>query len=232
LRRNPTFSAPLLTPLLKPSFCFCRILVAAIVQSAINHFCVVEVTYSFFASGVTMVESSECSSILERFLFSRHTHPSELRSTTSSIYKMHTSLFNPSTSHHQHHHKNSRQQQFPRSAVRTTALSPSSSTSSMMSLLKVPEPVEVINGDRCPQATKLPPNLEADKIQRNSLYLTFNAPQVDDYVSPVFSFHMPSIHSLVELYFPTQQLQFCLFALVAIPPFPRAAPHFQTLFTD
>jgi hypothetical protein len=102
----------------------------------------------------------------------------------------------------------------------------------MMSLLKVPEPIEVVNGDRRPQATQPPPNLEADKIQRNSLYLTFNAPQVDDYVSPVFSLPLSLIRSLVELYFPTQQFQFCIFAFAIIPPIPRPAPHSQTLFPD
>ncbi len=30
-------------------------------------------------------------------------------------------------------------------------------------------------------------NPEADKIERNSLYLTFNAPQVDEYVGAVFT---------------------------------------------
>jgi len=34
-------------------------------------------------------------------------------------------------------------------------------------------------------------NTEADKIQRNSLYLTFNAPQVDDYHRALFLTHPP-----------------------------------------
>lgn len=39
---------------------------------------------------------------------------------------------------------------------------------------------EISNGDRHP-------NSEVDKIRRNSLYMTFNAPQVDDYVCNVSS---------------------------------------------
>jgi hypothetical protein len=45
---------------------------------------------------------------------------------------------------------------------------------------------EISNGDRHP-------NSEVDKIQRNSLYMTFNAPQVDDYVCNVFSLVFSSL---------------------------------------
>lgn len=133
-----------------------------------------------------MVESSESSSVLERVLFSKHTFPSD--SSSSSMCRMH-SLFNSPPARQQHPHLLSRRQTFPQSTSHTPNLSPSSSTSSMLSLLRLAAtatPKESIsNGEHMqapPTPSSTPPN-EAAKIQRNSLYLTFNAPRVDDYVS-------------------------------------------------
>lgn len=136
-----------------------------------------------FALYVKMVESSDYSSILERVLFCKHTLPRELRSTASSISRMHSSLFNSSAATTQHHQSMPHRHQYQQSPRRTPDLSASSSTSSLLDLLRMSDIIDFPSSE-IPQTEPLtPPNREADKLQRNSLYLTFNAPQVDEYVS-------------------------------------------------
>lgn len=187
----------------------------------------------FFTLYVKMVESSDYSSILERVLFSKHTLPRELRSTASSISRMHSSLFNTSSTTTQHHQSMSHRLQYQQSPRRTPPdLSASSSTSSLLDLLRMSDMIDFPSNDLQQTAPLTPPNLEADKLQRNSLYLTFNAPQVDEYVSlPRIPFHdwinsAPSpLSAASQQDGPNRQSKLYFVFRTNIPPAPRTLPH-------
>ncbi|KAE8445997.1 hypothetical protein EG329_012636 [Mollisiaceae sp. DMI_Dod_QoI] len=122
-----------------------------------------------------MVNSSDCSPAFEKLLLVESTR--ELR----SMIRMHSSVFN---SPRQYRSPTITRQPIHR--IRAATYPPSSSIDSnpffFLSFSGMDHVLEPESD--CSSTTSNP---EADKIERNSLYLTFNAPQVDEYVGAVFT---------------------------------------------
>jgi hypothetical protein len=107
---------------------------------------------------------------------------------------MQSSIYNNSSPSPRHHssptfRRSRPQQSRSRTSSRGEAIVTSSelvSNSLLRRKMAIDEVTNGSNGEGFPNGTRST-NSEVDKIQRNSLYITFNAPQVDDYVCELIS---------------------------------------------
>lgn len=141
-------------------------------------YCLALRPFAALLSSLKMVNNSDYSLILE-------VNPVKSTRELRSMIRMHSSIFTSPRHYHsptptrQPCHRIRRASTFPTTSIMGTNPSSLSSTST--------------NADHDlgikldTQSTTINP--EAEKIQRNSLYLTFNAPQVDEYVSTTFRIH-------------------------------------------
>jgi hypothetical protein len=117
----------------------------------------------------------------------------------ASVDTMQSSIYNSSASSPRHHsvptvnltsRRSRPQQSRSRTASRGESIPIAANVAPVPSLLrrKTMANDEIINGAKDDEISNgdRHPNSEVDKIRRNSLYMTFNAPQVDDYVCNVF----------------------------------------------